>query len=91
MQNRPQKKFSCGGVQAAIWQNNTTIEGREIKTYSTQIQKRYKDKDDNWKDTNSFHTNDLPKLALAAQKSYEWITLNDQQTPEHAVSEEKIE
>jgi len=73
--NKPEKKFRCGGVGAAIWKNNTTIEGRQINTYSIQIQKRYKDKDDNWKDTNSFHTNDLPKVALAAQKSYEWITL----------------
>ncbi len=75
MANKPEKKFRCGGVEAAIWQNTTKIEGRDVPRYSIQIQRRYKDNDGNWKDTSSFPLNDLPKVALVAQKSFGWITL----------------
>jgi hypothetical protein len=92
MANRPEKKIRCGGVEAAIWQNTTQMNGQDRQTYSIQIQRTYKDKDGNWQETNSYHTSDLPKVALIAQKSFEWITLKqDSQQQSTTIPEEKIQ
>jgi len=71
---KPIKKFSAGGVQVAVWEN----EGKEGKQfYSVSIDRRYKDKNDEWKSTNSFKATDLPKAVLALNKAYEYLTLKD--------------
>lgn len=71
---KPVKKFSSGAVQAAIWEN----EGKEGKPfYSVSIDRRYKDKNDEWQSTNSLKANDLPKAALVLNKAFEYLTLKD--------------
>ena len=70
----PIKKFSVGGIQLAIWEN----EGQENrKFYSVSFDRRYKDKEGNWKSTTSLGANDLPKAILALQKAYEFIALKE--------------
>ncbi len=70
----PIKKFSVGGVQVAIWEN----EGKEGTQFnSVSLDRRYMDKEGNWQSTNSLKKNDLPKAILALQKAYEYITLKE--------------
>lgn len=66
--NQPVHKETYGQIQTSIWRN----EKEEFTSYSASITKRYKDGDD-WKSTTNFNVNDLPKLELAARKSYEKI------------------
>ena len=73
----PIKKFSVGGVQLAVWQN----EGKEgNQFYTVSLDRRYKDKDDEWKSSNSYKKNDLPKAILALQKAYEFLALKEPET-----------
>jgi len=70
----PVKKFSVGGVQVAVWQN----EGKEGRSYySVSFDKRYKDKNDEWKSTTSLNASDLPKAILALQKAFEFVSLKE--------------
>ena len=70
----PVKKFSAGGVQVAVWQN----EGKEGSSfYTVSFDKRYKDKNDEWKSSSSLKTSDLPKAILALQKAYEYMALKE--------------
>ena len=69
----PFKKFRVGNVAATIWQRNT----EKGAMFSIQVTKSYKDKENNWKNTNSLGQNDLPKAILALQKSYEFLALNE--------------
>jgi hypothetical protein len=70
----PVKKFSVGGVQVAVWEN----EGKEGRSfYSVSFDRRYKDKNDEWKSTTSLKANDLPKAILALQKAYEFVSLKE--------------
>lgn len=72
--SKPIKKFSAGGIQVAVWEN----EGKEGKQfYSVSVDRRYKDKNDEWKSTNSLKATDLPKAVLALNKAYEYLTLKD--------------
>ena len=68
----PVKKFAVGGIQAAVWENSSK-EGAQFNTIS--LDRRYKAKDNEWKSSNSFKMNDLPKAILALQKAYEYLAL----------------
>ena len=76
----PEKKFSCGPVSASIWAKTKTVEGEIVKFYSVTITKAYKESED-WKYTNSFNIEDLPKVALVANEAYKYVRLceNDSQ------------
>lgn len=72
--SKPEKKFKCGPVSASIWSENKTVNGEAVKFYSISITKAYKDSDD-WKNTNNFSAEDLPKVALVANEAYKYIRL----------------
>ena len=83
----PVKKFSVGGIQVAVWEN----QGKEGNTfYSVSFDRRYKDKDDEWKSTTSLKKNDLPKAVLALQKAYEFIALKEPETSQGTEQEKEL-
>ena len=76
--NMPEKKFRAGGVCATVWENHGQTKEGERATYKTiSVERNYKDKNDEWKSTNSFRVNDLPKLSLVLSKAYEHVALKD--------------
>ena len=78
---KPEKKFSCGPSSASIWSTTTTVEGEKVKFNSITINKAYKDGED-WKHTNSFNLEDLPKVALVANEAYKYIRLKSTNSDE---------
>ena len=79
--NRPEKKFKCGPVSASIWAENKTVNGEAVKFHSVTITKAYKDGDD-WKNTNNFSAEDLPKVALVSNEAYKYIRLRSTNSDE---------
>ena len=73
---KPEKKFSCGLISASIWANTKTVEGKAVKLYSVTIDKAYKEGED-WKHTNSFNIDDLPKVALVVTEAYKYVRLRE--------------
>jgi len=71
---KPEKKFSCGSISASIWANTKVVTGEIVKFYSVTINKAYKEGEE-WKYTNSFNIEDLPKVALVATEAYKYIRL----------------
>ncbi len=74
--NKPEKKFSCGSISASIWANTKVANGEKVKFYSVTINKAYKEGED-WKYTNSFNIEDLPKVALVATEAYKYVRLRE--------------
>lgn len=72
----PVKKFQAGGVQVAVWENDSP-KGNNLKFNTVSIERRYKSKDDQWKSTSSMNVNDIPKAILSLQKAYEYLALKD--------------
>jgi len=70
----PEHKIRFGCIKATIWKNIIKSGKQEIEVLNTSIEKSYKDSDDNWKTTNSYNVNDLPKLIAAATEAYIKIT-----------------
>ena len=70
---KPVAKFQAGQVSAAIWENDISVNGRQVTVLKATIQRRYKDKDGDWKSSGSYSRNDLPLLAFCIFKSYEYM------------------
>src|SRR3989338_10499995 len=66
----PEKKISVGNIQVAVWKN----QAGDKSFYSVTCEKRYM-KDNEWKSTNNFNKNDLPKVSLAIQEAYKYLTM----------------
>ncbi len=73
--NRPVKKIQVGAVSAALWRNNVTLRsGQEIESLSVTLDRRYKDKNGEWRSTTSLQANDVPKAVLALAKAFDYMT-----------------
>jgi len=68
--SKPEKTIRCGGIQIAIWSNETS----KGTFQSITIDKSYKD-GETWKRTKSFKATDLPKIALGITKVLEYLYL----------------
>ncbi len=83
----PEIKFSTGALQVTVWNNeglSKTGEKTEFKTVS--FGRRYKDKNGEWKSTNSLRINDLPKAVMLLNKAFEHLVLKNQD----AIEEESV-
>jgi hypothetical protein len=79
--NRPEKTFSTGAINVSVWKNEgTTKDGAKSEFRTVNIQRRYADKSGEWKSTSTFRVNDLPRLALAINKAFEHLTMNERES-----------
>jgi len=70
MATTPEKTVKVGGIQLAVWSNETT----KGTFQSITIDKSYKD-GETWKHTKSFKPSDLVKLQLGINKVLEYLFL----------------
>jgi len=79
--NKINKKFSAGSISATIWNNEKKDSDGKIMEFKTiSIDRRYQDKDGNWKSTSSMRINDLPKVVMVSQKAFEYINLKEEES-----------
>lgn len=71
----PEKKFRAGAVSATVW-INTNEKG---SFPSIQLGKSYRDKENNWKETNSFNVNDVPKAVVVLQEAYKYVAMRERE------------
>ena len=78
MSNKPIQKFNVGAIHVSIWENEGVSKEGIVRNFnSVSIDRNYKDKQGEWKSTNSLKVNDLPKAILALQKAYEYLSLKN--------------
>ena len=73
---QPEKTFRQGSCSASVFVNGIEKNGKSIELKKVTVQRSYKGMD-GWKNTNSYGINDLPKLALVANKAYEYLTAKE--------------
>lgn len=72
--NLPEKKFRAGAISATVWQNMGQRKDGTISSFSTiSFERGYKDKEGNWKATNSLRISDIPKAVVVLNKAYEYL------------------
>jgi len=71
---KPEKRFRCGGCEAAIFENEISMGSQIVKIKKVSFQKRYKSADGDWKSTSSLDINEIPKAVVVLSKAYEYLT-----------------
>ncbi len=84
MSSKPVQNIRCGGVQIAVWENDT----EKGKMRSITIDKSYKTGAE-WKRTKSFKMQDLPKIRMGLQEVLKTEYLKVDSVPETIVPETK--
>ena len=67
--------------RAAIFNNRIRKNGETIDIPKVVITRRYLSKDNEWKSTNAYSQNDLPKLIMVATKAYDYLTSKRNKEP----------
>lgn len=71
--SKPEKVFKMGAVRASVFCNTIERDGRSIPIRKVVLEVRYRDKDGQWKGTNSLSLNEVPKAIAALQQAYEYL------------------
>ncbi len=70
--SRPLKKFRAGQVSCALWENEIAVEGgRSVQMLKATVERRYKDKNGEWKSSSSFSRNEIPLVKYCLDKALE--------------------
>ena len=86
---RPVAKFTAGQVSAAIWENEvTTKAGKQVTMLKATVERRYRDRDGQWKSSSSFARNEIPLAIYCLRKSFEHII--ESQKDGDSVEEETV-
>ena len=87
---KPVAKFAAGQVSAAIWENEvTTKAGKRVTMLKATVERRYKDRDGQWKSSGSFSRNEIPMAIYCLQKSFDHI-IEGQKDEDGSVEEETV-
>ena len=73
----PEKKFRASPISATIWAHDAEKDGKKFQYKTVVLDRTYRDKSGEFKNTNSMRVNDLPKAMLVLNKAYEYLTLTD--------------
>lgn len=90
----PIKKFRAGLISVAIWKNNGTSKktGEPVEFNTVSLDRRYKDKDGEYKSTGTLRVSDLPRAVVVLQKAFEFLVVKEQvpSASEATAQEEEI-
>ena len=67
----PMKKWNAGQISCALWCNEVKVNGKPVEILKASVERRYKDKDDNWKSSGSFSRNEIPLAIYCLQQAFE--------------------
>jgi len=86
---KPLCKIQAGQVSAALWENKVTAKnGNEVDILKATVQRRFKDKEGNWKSSNSFSRNEIPLAICCLGKAFQKII--DEQNASNVIEEETV-
>ena len=80
--NKPVKKIAAGSVRAAIWENDIEVNGVTKTILKVTVDRRYKDKDGQWKSSQSFSRNEIPLAILCLSKAFDLLSKSKQEQAE---------
>jgi len=70
---KPLAQFKAGQAAAAVWENEINVNDQKKTVLKATIQRRFKDKDGNWKSSNSFGRNEIPLAIYCLEKAFDAI------------------
>lgn len=70
----PIHKASLGALQMAVWANEHTTDEGEVRTFHTiNIERNFKDKNDDWQKTSQLRESDLGEAIALLQNAQQFL------------------
>ena len=85
---KPIAKIRAGSVSCALWENEIKVDGQTKTDLKASIERRYKDKDGNWKSSTSFRRNEIPLAIFCLARAFDKII--NEETTNNGTSEEAV-
>ena len=85
--HNPKRDLKQAAVRQQSLKTRLSEMHRQYRLKKVAIQKRYKDKDDEWKSTHSLDQKDIQKMMLVLSKAYEYLILREDKQNEVALEE----
>jgi hypothetical protein len=86
---KPKCQFKAGTINAALWETEISVNGKKVTVLKVTVQRRYKDKDGQWKSSNSLSRNEIPLAIFCLQRSFEYM-IEGQKDDEGSGTEEEV-
>lgn len=79
----PEVKFSVppGLITATVWRNEARSQNGPFTYRAVQFQRRYQDKDGEWKNSSSIFEDELPKAIAVLIKAYAYLLFHAPREP----------
>lgn len=88
--NQPLQKFRAGQISCALWANEVVVNGKAATILNATVERRYKDRNGEWRSGDSFGRNDIPLVKYCLDKAFEAM-IEDRGKQTGKVEEEVIE
>ena len=82
---KPIKDFRSSNIQASVWRKEVEKDGQTAVRHSVRIQKQFRKDDGDYQETNYYFRDDIPRLILVAQKTFEFISLSESKEAEESI------
>jgi len=80
MTNKPKLKYRAGSVCLTVWENeHQDKSGNKFKALSFDLERGYKDKQGEWKNTTSLGEKDLPKAIILLTEALREASITTEQ------------
>ncbi|MFC1805663.1 hypothetical protein ACFL09_01615 [Planctomycetota bacterium] len=73
MSEQPLARFRAGAMSCALWENEINVSGTTKTMLKASVSRRYKDKNGDWKSSQSFSRNEIPLAIYCLEKAFEKI------------------
>lgn len=71
---QPEITFRNGVCGVSIFSNEIVKNGLPLTVKKAVFSRSFRDKEGNWKDSNSLDINDIPKAIVVLSKAYDYLT-----------------
>lgn len=90
-QTKPVQKFRAGAISCALWENDIRVGNLTKPVLKCTVERRYKDKDGEWKSTGSYGRNEIPLVIHCLQRACAHIIEDDNaKRSETSIDEETV-
>ena len=72
----PLARFCAGQITCALWGNEINLNGMAKTIMKASVSRRYKDRNGEWKSSQSFSRNEIPLAIHVLQKAFEKMLEN---------------
>ena len=70
---QPIERHRAGSVSCALWENEISVNGQQKTILKASLDRRYQDRNGNWKSSQSFSRNEIPLAIYCLKKAFESI------------------